>query len=31
MQARNRFPGLIYESRTRHIGFGLVIEEARVR
>jgi outer membrane protein OmpA-like peptidoglycan-associated protein len=28
---RNRFPGLVYESRTRHIGFGLVIEEARVR
>ena len=31
VQTRNRFPGLVYESRTRHIGFGLVIEEARVR
>jgi hypothetical protein len=31
VRTRNRFPGLVYESRTRHIGFGLVIEEARVR
>jgi outer membrane protein OmpA-like peptidoglycan-associated protein len=31
VQTRNRFPGLVYESRTRRIGFGLVIEEARVR
>ncbi len=30
VQTRNRFPGLVYESRTRRIGFGLVIEEARV-
>ncbi len=29
--ARARFPGLTFESRTRHVGFGLVIEEARVR
>ena len=31
VRTRHRFPGLVYESRTRHIGFGLVIEEARVR
>jgi outer membrane protein OmpA-like peptidoglycan-associated protein len=30
-EARERFPGLTFESRTRHIGFGLVIDEARVR
>jgi outer membrane protein OmpA-like peptidoglycan-associated protein len=30
-EARERFPGLTYESSTRHVGFGLVIEEARVR
>ncbi len=30
-EARERFPGLTYESSTRHLGFGLVIEEARVR
>jgi len=29
--ARERFPGLAFESRTRHIGFGLVIDEARVQ
>jgi hypothetical protein len=29
--ARRRFPGLAFESRTRHIGFGLVIDEARVQ
>jgi outer membrane protein OmpA-like peptidoglycan-associated protein len=29
--ARERFPGLTFESSTRHVGFGLVIEEARVR
>lgn len=29
--ARERFPGLTFESRTRHIGFGLVIDEARVQ
>jgi outer membrane protein OmpA-like peptidoglycan-associated protein len=28
---RERFPGLTFESRTRHIGFGLVIDEARVQ
>ncbi|MBO0846667.1 MAG: hypothetical protein J2P22_14755, partial [Nocardioides sp.] len=31
MEARDRFPGLTFESRTRHVGFGLVIDEARVR
>jgi outer membrane protein OmpA-like peptidoglycan-associated protein len=31
VRARERFPGLTFESRTRHVGFGLVIEEARVR
>jgi outer membrane protein OmpA-like peptidoglycan-associated protein len=31
VRARHRFPGLVYESRTRHIGFGLVVDEARVR
>ena len=30
-EARRRFPGLTFESRTRHIGFGLVIDEARVQ
>ncbi len=30
-EARERFPGLTFESSTRHVGFGLVIEEARVR
>ena len=30
-EARERFPGLTFESSTRHIGFGLVVEEARVR
>jgi outer membrane protein OmpA-like peptidoglycan-associated protein len=30
-EARERFPGLTFESRTRHVGFGLVIDEARVR
>jgi outer membrane protein OmpA-like peptidoglycan-associated protein len=28
---RHRFPGLTFESRTRHVGFGLVIDEARVQ
>jgi len=27
----SRFPGLKFESRTRHVGFGLVIDEARVQ
>jgi hypothetical protein len=31
IEARDRFPGLTYESRTRQVGAGLVIEEARVR
>jgi outer membrane protein OmpA-like peptidoglycan-associated protein len=30
-RTRERFPGLTFESRTRHVGFGLVIDEARVR
>ena len=30
-ELRQRFPGLDFDSRTRHIGFGLVIDEARVR
>jgi len=30
-EARDRFPGLTFEPSTRHVGFGLVIEEARVR
>ncbi|HEY3529112.1 MAG TPA: OmpA family protein [Nocardioides sp.] len=30
-EAHQRFPGLTFESRTRHIGFGLVIDEARVQ
>ena len=30
-EARERFPGLTFESSTRHVGFGLVVEEARVR
>ena len=30
-EARERFPGLTFEPSTRHVGFGLVIEEARVR
>lgn len=30
-EAREVFPGLTFESRTRHVGFGLVIDEARVR
>ncbi len=30
-QVRARFPGLTFESRTRHVGFGLVIDEARVQ
>jgi outer membrane protein OmpA-like peptidoglycan-associated protein len=29
--ARQRFPGLTFESSARHIGFGIVIEEARVQ
>jgi outer membrane protein OmpA-like peptidoglycan-associated protein len=28
---RELFPGLTFESRTRHVGFGLVIDEARVQ
>jgi outer membrane protein OmpA-like peptidoglycan-associated protein len=31
VETRERFPGLTFESRTRHIGFGLVIDEARVQ
>ena len=30
-EARERFPGLTFESSARHVGFGVVIEEARVR
>jgi outer membrane protein OmpA-like peptidoglycan-associated protein len=30
-EIRDRFPDLTFESRTRHIGFGLVIDEARVQ
>ncbi len=29
--AFERFPGLVFDSHARHIGFGQVIEEARVR
>ena len=25
------FPGITFESRTRHVGFGIVIDEARVQ
>jgi outer membrane protein OmpA-like peptidoglycan-associated protein len=28
---RERFPAITFESRTRHVGFGLVIDEARVQ
>ncbi|MFZ2016515.1 MAG: OmpA family protein [Nocardioides sp.] len=31
IEARERFPGLTIESHTRHIGFGLVIDETRVQ
>jgi outer membrane protein OmpA-like peptidoglycan-associated protein len=31
IEARQRFPGLTFESSARHVGFGIVIEEARVR
>jgi len=31
VEVHERFPGLTFESRTRHLGFGLVIDEARVR
>ncbi len=31
VEAREHFPGLTIESHTRHIGFGLVIDEARVQ
>ena len=30
-EVRRRFPGISFESRTRHVGFGLVIDEARVQ
>jgi outer membrane protein OmpA-like peptidoglycan-associated protein len=30
-EMRRRFPGITFESRTRHVGFGLVIEETRVQ
>jgi outer membrane protein OmpA-like peptidoglycan-associated protein len=30
-EARDRFPGLTFESSARHVGFGIVIEEARLR
>jgi outer membrane protein OmpA-like peptidoglycan-associated protein len=30
-EAREHFPGLTFEPSTRHVGFGIVIEEARVR
>ena len=30
-EVRERFPGLTFESTSRHVGFGVVIEEARVR
>jgi outer membrane protein OmpA-like peptidoglycan-associated protein len=31
LEARERFPGLTFESSARHVGFGIVIEEARVQ
>lgn len=31
VEIRGRFPGITFESRTRHVGFGLVIDEARVQ
>jgi outer membrane protein OmpA-like peptidoglycan-associated protein len=31
VEAREHFPGLTFESHTRHMGFGLVIDEARVQ
>ena len=31
IEIRRRFPGITFESRTRHVGFGLVIDEARVQ
>jgi outer membrane protein OmpA-like peptidoglycan-associated protein len=30
-EALTRFPGLVFDSHARHIGYGQVIEEARVR
>src|SRR4051794_6581937 len=30
-EMRERFPGLRFEPSTRHVGFGVVIEQARVR
>jgi outer membrane protein OmpA-like peptidoglycan-associated protein len=30
-ELRRRFPGITFESRSRHVGFGLVIDEARVQ
>lgn len=30
-RVRARFPGITFESRTRHVGFGIVIDEARVQ
>ena len=30
-EARERFPGLVFEATARRVGFGLVIEEGRVR
>jgi outer membrane protein OmpA-like peptidoglycan-associated protein len=31
VEVRRRFPGITFESRTRHVGFGIVIDEARVQ
>ncbi len=30
-EAFERFPGLVFDSHARHVGYGQVIEEARVR
>src|SRR4051794_20001362 len=30
-ELRRRFPGITFESRSRHVGFGLVIDEARIQ
>jgi outer membrane protein OmpA-like peptidoglycan-associated protein len=31
VEVRRHFPGITFESRTRHVGFGIVIDEARVQ
>ena len=30
-EAFERFPGLVFDSHARHVGYGQVMEEARVR